>query len=241
MWPARASGSSSTWARGCRQRLKPMTSHPAHTEALLAAYHTAIEATTRITAALDDLTRAVNTPSRLLAATRRASAAGGQPQRHRPLPRQIPQPPVITPPPGRTVSKEPADLNKQIRSSMLLMDTVVGVMRKYAYLQPTKAQQTRTTHLAAVPCSDRRTYSARRADSASPSRSPRRCNSAVEPSMSVNSIVMVPTGNSFTAQVSPLAAITAQPQVPTSQPWPSLLAGGPVRSTTSTRRPLAVR
>ena len=94
----------------------------AHTEALLAAYHTAIEATTTITAALDDLTRALNAPSRLLAATRQASAAGCQQQRHRPLPRQIPQPQVITPPPGRT---EQALHKLQIRDPALLLRAAI--------------------------------------------------------------------------------------------------------------------
>lgn len=101
----------------------PYTCAPrAHTEALLAAYHTAIEATTTITAALDDLTRAAGAPSSVLAATRQASAAGCQPQRHRPLPRQIPQPQVITPPPGRT---EQALHKLQIRDPALLLRAAV--------------------------------------------------------------------------------------------------------------------
>jgi hypothetical protein len=46
---------------------------PANTNALLAAYDTARQATTRSTAALDDLATAVNAPSSVLAATHRAA------------------------------------------------------------------------------------------------------------------------------------------------------------------------
>ena len=71
----------------------PYTSAPrAHSDALLAAYDTAIEATTRITAALDDLATAVNSPSSLLAAARRASATARQDQRRQQDQRPAPRP-----------------------------------------------------------------------------------------------------------------------------------------------------
>jgi hypothetical protein len=46
---------------------------PARTQALLAAYDTALDATTRSVTALDDLAAAINAPSRALAATHRAA------------------------------------------------------------------------------------------------------------------------------------------------------------------------
>jgi hypothetical protein len=52
---------------------------------------------------------------------------------------------------------------------------------------------------------------ARCADSASPYRSPRRLSSAVEPSMSLNSIVMVPAGNSSTCRLSPARRVRDGP------------------------------
>jgi hypothetical protein len=95
----------------------PYTCAPrAHSDALLAAYDTAIEATTRITAALDDLASAVNSPSSLLAAARRASATARQDQRPAPWPH------IVTPVPGRT---EQALRKLHIRDPALLLRAAV--------------------------------------------------------------------------------------------------------------------
>jgi hypothetical protein len=64
---------------------RPYTPAPAaHTEALLAAYNTALRSTTRSTTTLDNLASAVNAPSSVLAATRRAGATRPLPRGRRP-------------------------------------------------------------------------------------------------------------------------------------------------------------
>jgi hypothetical protein len=79
----------------------PYTCAPrGHTEALLTAYTAAIEATTSITVALDDLALVVDTPSSVLAAARRASATPRQ-QHYRPDRRSASQLQPVTPAPGR--------------------------------------------------------------------------------------------------------------------------------------------
>ena len=101
----------------------PYTCAPrAHSDALLAAYDTAIEATTRITAALDDLATAVNAPSSLLAAARRASATARQDQRRQQDQRPAPRPHIVTPVPGRT---EQALRKLHIRDPALLLRAAV--------------------------------------------------------------------------------------------------------------------
>jgi hypothetical protein len=94
----------------------------AHSGALLDAYRTAIGATTRSTAALDDLATAVNAPSSLLSAARRASAANRQEQRRQHDQQPIAQPPVVTPVPGRT---EQALRKLRIRDPALLLRAAV--------------------------------------------------------------------------------------------------------------------
>ncbi len=101
----------------------PYTCAPrAHADALLAAYDTAIEATTRITAALDDLATAVNSPSSLLAAARRASATARQDHRRQQDQRPAPRPHIVTPVPGRT---EQALRKLHIRDPALLLRAAV--------------------------------------------------------------------------------------------------------------------
>jgi hypothetical protein len=94
----------------------------AHSGALLDAYQTAIHATTRSTAALDDLATAVDAPSSLLIAARRASAATRQEQRRQHDRQPITQPPVVTPVPGRT---EQALRKLRIRDPSLLLRAAV--------------------------------------------------------------------------------------------------------------------
>lgn len=93
-----------------------------HSGALLAAYNTAIDATTSSSEALDDLAAGVNAPSSLLAAARHASAATRQepPRRHGQQPAA--QPPVVTPVPGRT---EQALRKLRIRDPALLLRAAV--------------------------------------------------------------------------------------------------------------------
>ncbi len=101
----------------------PYTCAPrAHADAVLAAYDTAIEATARITAALDDLASAVNAPSSLLAAARRASATARQDQRRQQDQRPAPRPHIVTPVPGRT---EQALRKLKIRDPALLLRAAV--------------------------------------------------------------------------------------------------------------------
>ena len=101
----------------------PYTCAPrAHADAVLAAYDTAIEATTRITAALDDLASAVNSPSSLLAAARRASATARQDQRREQDQRPAPRPHIVTPVSGRT---EQALRKLKIRDPALLLRAAV--------------------------------------------------------------------------------------------------------------------
>jgi hypothetical protein len=94
----------------------------AHSGALLDAYHTAMRATTRSTAALDDLASAINAPSSLLCAARRASTATRQQQRRQDGQQPIAQPPVVTPVPGRT---EQALRKLRIRDPALLLRAAV--------------------------------------------------------------------------------------------------------------------
>jgi hypothetical protein len=86
------------------------------------ARRTAIEATTRITAALDDLAIAVDAPSSMLAAARRASRGAWRDQRRQQdqLPALRPHP--VTPVPGRT---EQALRKLQIRDPALLLRAAV--------------------------------------------------------------------------------------------------------------------
>ena len=101
----------------------PYTCAPrAHADALLAAYDTAIEATTRITAALDDLATAVNSPSSLLAAARRSSATARQDHRRQQDQRPAPRAHIVTPVPGRT---EQALRKLHIRDPALLLRAAV--------------------------------------------------------------------------------------------------------------------
>ena len=102
---------------------QPYTPAPrAQTDALLAAYHTAIQATTHATAALDDLATAVNAPSSLLAAARRATTAAQQDQRRPHDQRPAPRPHPVTPVPART---EQALRKLHIRDPALLLRAAV--------------------------------------------------------------------------------------------------------------------
>jgi hypothetical protein len=97
---------------------------PAHLSALTTAYNSAVEATTRATAALDDVATAVNTPSSILTLGRRAAAVAQVGRRrgvgHRPDPHA---PSVtVTPLPGRT---EQTLLKLQIRDPALLLRAAV--------------------------------------------------------------------------------------------------------------------
>jgi hypothetical protein len=83
------------------------------------AYDTAADATARITTTLDNLATAINAPSNLLAAARRASAETRQ---QRPNQRSVRQPHLATPLPGRT---EQALLKLQIRDPALLLRAAV--------------------------------------------------------------------------------------------------------------------
>jgi hypothetical protein len=94
----------------------------AHSGALLHAYDTAIDATTRTITALDNLATAVNAPSSLLTATRRASAAARQQPPRQQSQRPAAQPPVVTPVPGRT---EQALRKLRIRDPALLLRAAV--------------------------------------------------------------------------------------------------------------------
>ena len=93
-----------------------------HSGALLAAYNTAIDATTRITAALDDLATAVNAPSNLLAAARHASATTRQQPPRQQGQQPAAKPPLATPVPGRT---EQALRKLRIRDPALLLRAAV--------------------------------------------------------------------------------------------------------------------
>jgi hypothetical protein len=94
----------------------------AYSDALLIAYDTAADATARTTTAVDDLASAVNAPSNLLAAARRASAEARQQQRCSQGQRSVRQPHLATPVPGRT---EQALLKLQIRDPALLLRAAV--------------------------------------------------------------------------------------------------------------------
>jgi hypothetical protein len=101
----------------------PYTAAPSpHADALLAAYDTAVEASTHVMAALDSLATAVDAPSSVLAAARQAPATARQqlPAHHDQRP--APQPPVVTPVPGRT---ERALRKLQIRDPALLLRAAV--------------------------------------------------------------------------------------------------------------------
>jgi hypothetical protein len=94
----------------------------ARSGALLDAYHAAIDATIRSTAALDDLAAAVDAPSSLLTAARRASATVQHDQRRQHDQQQAAQPTVVTPVPGRT---EQALRKLRIRDPALLLRAAV--------------------------------------------------------------------------------------------------------------------
>jgi hypothetical protein len=101
----------------------PYTPAPrAHADALLTAYDTAIQATTRITAALDDLASALNAPSSLLTAAHRASVGAERYQRGQDDQRNAPRPHPVTPVPGRT---EQALRKLHIRDPALLLRAAV--------------------------------------------------------------------------------------------------------------------
>ena len=102
---------------------RPYTPAPRpHTEALLAAYHTAAKAASRVTAFLDDLAVAADAPSSVLAAARQASTAT-RPSPGRQDNQQAPaQPPIVTPVPGWT---EHTLHNLQIRDPALLLRAAV--------------------------------------------------------------------------------------------------------------------
>jgi hypothetical protein len=101
----------------------PYTRAPrAHTAAVLAAYDTAIDATARITAVLDDLAIAANMPSSVLAAARRASMATRRDRRRPQDQRPARGPHTVTPVPGRT---EQALRKLQIRDPALLLRAAV--------------------------------------------------------------------------------------------------------------------
>jgi hypothetical protein len=97
---------------------------PAHLSALTTAYNSAVEATTRATAALDDVATAVNTPSSILALGRRAAAVAqaGQHRRSGHQPAQQTRAVAATSLPGRT---EQTLLKLQIRDPALLLRAAV--------------------------------------------------------------------------------------------------------------------
>ncbi len=101
----------------------PYTAAPRpHAEALLAAYHTAAKAASRVTAFLDALAAAADAPSSLLAAARQApTATRPSPGRHDNQ-RPAAQPPIVTPMPGWI---EHALHNLQIRDPALLLRAAV--------------------------------------------------------------------------------------------------------------------
>jgi len=101
----------------------PYTPAPrVHADAVLAAYDTTIDATTRITAALEDLAIAVNAPSSLLTAARQASIGTQLDQRRQHDERNAPRPHPVTPVPGRT---EQALRKLHIRDPALLLRAAV--------------------------------------------------------------------------------------------------------------------
>jgi hypothetical protein len=121
----------------------------AHSSALLHAYHTAIHATTRSTATLDDLATAVNAPSSLLTAARRASATVQHYQRHQHDQQQAAQPPVVTPVPGRT---EQALRKLRIRDPALLLRAAVidqGAIARWADSRRASSMSHRATKIRA--------------------------------------------------------------------------------------------
>jgi hypothetical protein len=93
----------------------------AYTDALLIAYEAAAGAAAHITTALDDLATAINAPSSLLAAARRASTAAGRHRRGQDR-LAVPRQHLVTPRPGRT---EKALLNLRIRDPALLLRAAV--------------------------------------------------------------------------------------------------------------------
>jgi hypothetical protein len=93
-----------------------------YTEALLAAYESALGATSRSTLALDDLATAVNAPSGVLAGTRRASATAQHQDRRSEVQRPGPEQAQASSVPGRTELA----LNKlRIRDPALLLRAAV--------------------------------------------------------------------------------------------------------------------
>jgi hypothetical protein len=102
---------------------RPYTLAPRqHADALLAAYHTATDATASVTAGLDDLAAAVDAPSSVLAAARHAPAATRYQLPDHRYQRPAPPPPAVIPVPGRT---EHALRKLQIRDPALLLRAAV--------------------------------------------------------------------------------------------------------------------
>jgi hypothetical protein len=101
---------------------QPYTLAPrGHTQAILAAYDTALQATIRSTTALDDLATVVNAPSRALAAARRAATTVRE--YARPFDqRESPEHHLVTRIPGRT---EMALRKLRIRDPALLLRAAV--------------------------------------------------------------------------------------------------------------------
>jgi hypothetical protein len=94
---------------------------PEHSDALLAAYDTAANTATRVTAVLDDLAVALDAPSSLLAAARQVTAARSQPRPQRDQ-QPDPQPSLLSLAPG---TMEHALRELQIRDHALLLRAAV--------------------------------------------------------------------------------------------------------------------
>jgi hypothetical protein len=93
-----------------------------YVDALLAAYVTAIDATTHITTALDYLAAAIDAPSAVLAAARQASAAARHEQHRQQDQQAASQPHMLVPVPGRT---EQTLRKLRIRDPALLLRAAV--------------------------------------------------------------------------------------------------------------------
>lgn len=115
----------------------PYTPAPrAYVGALLAAYDTAIDAAARITIALDDLATAVNAPSSVLAAVRRAATAAGPDHRRLQDQRRTHRPQILAPVPGRT---EQTLRKLKIRDPALLLRAAVIDQTAYDLIAQAKA------------------------------------------------------------------------------------------------------
>jgi hypothetical protein len=93
-----------------------------YADALLAAYDTAIDATTHITTALDNIATAIDASSRVLAAARQAARPIGHDQRRRQDQRPVSRQHALAPLPGRT---EQALAKLKIRDPALLLRAAV--------------------------------------------------------------------------------------------------------------------